>query len=139
VYCQFKSHNATIISEKLVAQFHEKAPACLSVTKGLRRLHFGEAILKPGIDPGRPSDGPIDFKIIAGLTAFPFHRVRTLPAILRIPPSTIWDHLRKGSFLVNDLRWVPQAFDAVTRRTRVTMAESLSTGSAPGLALLLDR
>jgi hypothetical protein len=90
---QYKGHIATTLYEKLVTQFHEKAPAYLSVTNRLRRIHFGEDILEPGIHPGKLLDALIDFKILTELTVFPFHNVRTFATTLKIPPSTRWDHL----------------------------------------------
>ena len=107
VYWHSKGHNARTIYEKLVARFHEEASAYLSVTNWLRRLGFGENILEPGSHPGKPSDGLIDFEILTELTAFRFHSVRTLARTLKIPRSTVWDHLQKGRFVVKHLRRVP--------------------------------
>jgi hypothetical protein len=68
-------------------------PVYSSVTDWLQRLHFGEAILESGIDTGQLPDGFIDFKLFTELTAFPFRSLRTVAHTLKIPPSTIWDHL----------------------------------------------
>jgi hypothetical protein len=75
VYWQFKGHSARTICEKLVARFNENAPADLSVTNWLKRLHLAENIFNSGIHPGKPSDSFIDVKILTDLTGFPFHRV----------------------------------------------------------------
>jgi hypothetical protein len=99
-----KGHNATTIYEKLLARFHEEAPADSSVTDWFRRLGFGENILEPGSHPGKPSDGLIDVEILIELTAFPFHSVRTLARTLKIPRSTVWDHLQKERSVVKHLR-----------------------------------
>jgi hypothetical protein len=71
------------------------------------------------------ADGLIDFEILIELTAFPFHSVRTLAGTLKIPRSTVWDHLQKGRFVVKHLRWVPHILDTARKQTRVTMAEGL--------------
>jgi hypothetical protein len=92
------------MSEKLVARFHEKAAAYSSVTNRLGRLDFSEDGLEPGIQPGKPSDGFIDFKIPAELTAFPFHWAETRATTIKIPPPTMWDHPRKRAFTVKTLR-----------------------------------
>jgi hypothetical protein len=125
VYWHSNGHNATTIYEKLVARFHEEAPTYPSVTNWLRRLGFGENIPEPGSHPGKPSDGLIDFEILIELTAFPFHSVRTLARALKIPRSTVWDHLQKGRFVVKHFRWVPHTLDIAGEQTRVTMAEGL--------------
>jgi hypothetical protein len=75
--------------------------------------------------PGKSSDGVIDLQILIEMTEFPFHSVWTLARALKIPRSTVWDHLQKGPLVVKHLRCVPRTLDAAERRTRVTMSESL--------------
>jgi hypothetical protein len=116
-----------MLHEQRIPRFHEKAPADSSVMNWVRRLRFGEDILEPGIHAGRPPDDLIDFKILMNLTTGPFHSMQTLATALKIPLFTIWDYVRKLSFVVKHLRWVPHPLDSVTRITRVTMAESLLT------------
>jgi histone-lysine N-methyltransferase SETMAR len=125
VYWQSKSHNTRTIHEKLVARFDENALSYSSVTNWLRRLQLGEDIFEAGIHPDKPSDGFIDFEILTGLTAFPFHSVRTLARTLKLPRSTRWDHLNKGPFVVKHLRWIPHRLEDEAKRVRVTMAKGL--------------
>jgi hypothetical protein len=126
VYWQPQGHNATTMHAKHATRFHEKARACSSVMNWLRCFHFGEDIVEPGIHSGKPSDSLLNFKILTDLAVFLFHSARTLVGTLKIPRSMIWDHLQKGPFVVVGLRWVPHTLNDVTKRARVTMAESLS-------------
>jgi hypothetical protein len=101
VYWQFMGRNAITRDEKLVTRFHERPPTHCSVANWLRRLPSGEeSRLGSGIHRFKPSDDLIDFKIHTELTAFLFPSVRTLTNALKIPPSTIRDHLRKGHLLL---------------------------------------
>jgi hypothetical protein len=59
------------------------------------------------------------------LTAFPFQSVRTLASVLKIPRSTIHDHLQRGNIHVKHLRWVSHKLDDWTKQTRVEMANSM--------------
>jgi hypothetical protein len=120
-----KEENARTIWEKLRIQFRDEGPAYSSVTNWLRRLGVGENIREPGNHPGKPSDDLIGLQILTELTEFPFHSIRTLAHPLKIPPSTVCDHLRKRPFVVKHLRWASQTLDAAKRRTRVTMSEGL--------------
>jgi hypothetical protein len=117
---QSKSHNNRTIHEKLAARFDNNARACSSVTNWLWRLHLGTDICNPGIHPGKTSHG-----LFTKLSAFPFHNVRTLARPLRISRSMIWDHLRKGSFVLRHLRWVPHRLEDEIKRVRGTMASAL--------------
>jgi hypothetical protein len=88
-YWHSSGHNAIAIQAKLVSRFREKTVAYSSVTKWLRRLHFGREIFEPGIYSEKPLDGPVDIKILTELTILPFHSVQTLVSRLEIPRSTM--------------------------------------------------
>jgi hypothetical protein len=122
IYWHSKDHDAQKTHRKLVAHFGEGAPAYSTVTKWLRRLVCGDDILVPVERKGKESDGLVNFKILIALTAFPFHSVRTLASSLKIPPSTIYDHLRRANFTVKHLRWVPHTLDDCAQWSRVEMA-----------------
>jgi hypothetical protein len=59
------------------------------------------------------------------LTAFRFHNVRTVGSSLKIPRSTICDHLQIRNLTVKHLRWVPHTLDECTKRARVERANSM--------------
>jgi hypothetical protein len=101
VYWQSKGYNPTAIHAKLVTRFHEKAAAYSSTIDWLRRVHFGEDILEPRIHSGSRSDSFADFKILIESTVFPFHRVHTMVGIPKIPGSTRWHHLQRGTGFLN--------------------------------------
>jgi hypothetical protein len=67
----------------------------------------------------------VDFKILIALPAFPFHSVRTVASLLKIPRSTIDDHLQRGNFTVKPLKCVPHTIDDCTQQARVKMANSM--------------
>jgi hypothetical protein len=104
IYWHSKDYDANSIYRKLVANFGDSAPGYSTGTKWLRRLVCGDDILEPVERKGKESDGLMDFKILIALTAFPFHRVRTLTSSLKIPRPTIYDHLQRGNFTVKHLR-----------------------------------
>jgi hypothetical protein len=81
--------------------------------------------LEPVEKKGKESDGLVDFKILIALTAFPFHSVRTLVSSLKLPRSTIYDHLQRGNFTAKHLVWVPHTLDDCTKQARVEMANSM--------------
>lgn len=63
-------------------------------------------------------------KLFKSWCCFLFTAWGHLLACLRLR-STKWDHLQKGRFVVKHLWWVPDALGDVTKRARLTMAESL--------------
>jgi predicted DNA-binding protein YlxM (UPF0122 family) len=62
---------------------------------------------------------------LIALTAFPFHSVGTLASLLKIPRSTIYDHLQRENFTVKQLRWVLHTLADCTKQARVEMATSM--------------
>jgi hypothetical protein len=125
MYWHSKDYDANPIHRKLGTHFGDDSPGYSTVTKWLRRLVCGDNILEPVERKGKKSDGLVDFKILIALTAFPFHSVRTLASSLKIPHSTIYDHLQRGHFTVKHLRWVPHTLDDWAKRARVDMANSI--------------
>jgi transposase len=105
--------------------FGDGAPGYSTVTKWLRRLVCGDDILEPVERKGKESNGLVDFKILIALTAFPFHSVRTLASLRKIPRSTIYDHVQRGNFPVQHLRWVPHTLDDSTKQARLEMAGTM--------------
>jgi hypothetical protein len=125
IYWHSKDSDANAIYRKLVTDFGDGTPGYSTVTKSLRRLVCGDGILEPVKRKGKELDGLVDFKILATLTAFPFHSVQTLASSLKIPRSTIYDHLQRGNFPVKHLRRIPHTLDECTKWTRVEMANSM--------------
>jgi hypothetical protein len=83
-YSQSKSYSATNMHAKLVIRFRHKTPAYPSVTIWLRRLHFGQDILEPGIHSRNPSDGLVDVNILKELTArVTYHQTSVFSAVWR--------------------------------------------------------
>jgi hypothetical protein len=104
IYWHSKDSNANVIYRKLVTDFGDGTPGYSTVTKSLRRLVCGDDIMEPVKRKGKEPGALVNFKILATLTAFPFHNVRTLASSLKIPRSTIDDHLQRGNFPVKHLR-----------------------------------
>jgi hypothetical protein len=120
-----EEYDANAIHRKLVAHFEDGAPRYSTVTKWLRRLVCGDDILESVERKGKESDSLVDFKILRALAAFPFHSVRTLASLLKIPRQTIYDHLQSGNFTVKYLRWVLHTLDDCTKQACVEMANSI--------------
>ena len=49
----------------------------------------------------------------------PFHSIRSLSTALKIPKSTIFDHLHKMGFIVEHLRFVPHTLSPSQKVQRV--------------------
>jgi hypothetical protein len=125
IYWHSKDDDANAIHRKLVTHFAGGASRYSTVTKRLRRLVCGDDILEPVERNGKESDGLVDFRILIALTAFPFHSPRTFAGSLKIPRTTICDHLQKGNFIVKHSRWVPHTLDECAQQARVEMANSM--------------
>jgi hypothetical protein len=90
-----------------------------------RRIVCGDDILEPMERKVKNSDGRMDFRNLIALIAFQFHSVRTIVSSLKIPRSTICDHLRIRNFTVKHLKWVPHTLDECPKRARGEMANSM--------------
>jgi hypothetical protein len=125
IFWHSKDYDANAICRQLVTHFGGGAPGYSTVTKWVRRLVCGDDTLEPVERNGKESDGLVHFKIVRAFTAFPFRSVRRLASLLKIPRSTIDNHLQRENFTVKHLRWVSQTLDDCTKQARVEMANSM--------------
>ena len=125
IYWHSKDLNAIQIYQKCCKNFPDESIHYSSITNWIRKIKRGENILVRKIGSGPLSDETIDLKIYSALNEFPFHSLRSLSTCLKIPKSTIHDHLKKMGFIVKHLRYVPHILNSDQKMNRVKISKQL--------------
>ena len=125
IYWHSKELNATEVYQKCCKHFGDDAVHYSTITDWIRKIKLGVDILTRKIGSGPSSDSTIDVQICLQLEQFPFHSLRTLSSTLKIPKSTIHDHLRKMGFVVKHLRFVPHTLNSIQKLNRVQLSKQL--------------
>ena len=125
IYWHSKDLNATQILQKCCKNFPDESIHYSTITDWIRKIKRGESILVRKTGSGPSSDEIIDQKIYAELNCYPFHSLRTLSTCLKIPKSTIYDHLKKMGFTVKHLKFVPHVLNSEQKLNRVRLAKQL--------------
>lgn len=125
IYWESKELTAIAIYQKCCKNFGENAVAYSTITDWCRKIKRGENILQRKIGSGISQDNYVDQKILLELEQMPFHSVRSLSTVLKIPKSTIFDHLHKMGFIVKHLRFVPHILSPSQKVQRMNLSKQL--------------
>ena len=125
IYWHSKELNATAVYQKCCKHFGNDAVHYSTITDWIRKIKLGDDILTRKIGSGPSGDSTIDVQICFQLEQFPFHSIRTLSSTLKIPKSTIHDHLLKMGFVVKHLRFVPHTLNSIQKLNLVNLSKQL--------------
>lgn len=125
MYWHDKQLKPKAIYEKCCKHFPEDGIAYSTITDWCRKLTRGENILTRKIGSGRVADGLIDLQIEKALEEMPFHSIRTLSSTLKIPKSTVFDHIKAMGLVVKHLKFVPHTLSDSQKVERVELSRKL--------------
>ena len=125
IYWYSKNLKPNDIYKKCCKNFGEDNVHYSTITDWCRKLLLGQNILVRKTGSGLSTDNFIDPLICDQLEQMPFHSVRTLSTTLKIPKSTIHDHLRKMGFVVKHLRFVPHTLSYEQKLQRIDKSKQL--------------
>lgn len=125
VYWHSKNKNATDIHRKLCKYFPYEKISYSTITDWIRKINRGEDIFERKTGSGRISDLQIDQRILNALNEMPFHSIRTLSNQLKIPKTTVFNHMRSMGFIIKHLRFVPHTLNDSQKVQRVNYSKHL--------------
>jgi hypothetical protein len=118
--------SADEIQRRLTAQFGEDSYSIRSVRRWCQYLRQGRKDLHDEQRPGRPPLDNIDAKILALLTAYPFHSAYSLADSIGISQQCVLNHLHDSLGLQNfQLRWIPHELTELLRDERVEFCQRM--------------
>jgi hypothetical protein len=106
IYWHEKSCSTTKIYNKLLARAGEACPVYSTITNWIKALTRGQDIHGHASGGGHLPDDRVDTLVINELEESPFHSVRPLASIIKIPPTTVWRHLNARDSVVRNLQIV---------------------------------
>lgn len=125
IYWQAKQLKPKAIYEKCCIHFPNDDVKYGTIKEWCRRIKRGEDILHRKIGSGRIADELIDGKISQALEEMPFHSIRTLSTALKVPKSTVFDHITSMGLVVKHLKFVPHTLSLSQKVERVEISKQL--------------
>jgi hypothetical protein len=100
IYQHKKHHSAAKMYTKLLARAGDACPAYSTIANWIRSLTRGEDIHGHASGGRYLPDDRVETLVVNALEESPFHSVCSLAGAIKIPPTTVWQHLHARAYVV---------------------------------------
>lgn len=98
---------------------------CIGTVKIKMQQLYIVNIFERKIGIGRIADTQINQRILNALNEIPFHSIRILSNMLKIPKTTVYNHISSMGFIIKHLRFVPHMLNNSQKVQRVEYSKQL--------------